>query len=210
MENEKIEIKRIFPETTATRKMDAFIGQQPRKINPSLKTEKKEGETAGEKNREKRPWLLFGMIILVILLTLGGSSFYFYRQYKKVLIEKNSAAGEQSPAKSELQALKEEIGKIYELPQDEEPILATVTDIEKVKVQQFFAKAQNGDKVLIYTNNKKAVLYRPSSKKLIEVSPVSGIDESTAPENIIAPVQNPESQNPENVPAENVPNETQP
>ena len=39
--------------------------------------------------------------------------------------------------------------------------------------QQFFANSQYGDKVIIYTNAKKAILYRPGLGKIIEVAPVN-------------------------------------
>jgi hypothetical protein len=51
--------------------------------------------------------------------------------------------------------------------------VATVSDASKLQSQQFFAKAQNGDKVLIFTNAKRAVLYRPSTNKVIEYAPVN-------------------------------------
>lgn len=46
-------------------------------------------------------------------------------------------------------------------------------DPEKLRDQPFFANAQRGDKVLIYANAKKAILYNPPSNKIIEVAPVN-------------------------------------
>lgn len=66
-----------------------------------------------------------------------------------------------------------EIGQLINLPTGEEPTVATVTDIEKLKDQPFFQKAKNGDKVLIYTQAKKAILYDPNAKKIIDVAPIN-------------------------------------
>ncbi len=63
-----------------------------------------------------------------------------------------------------------EIGKLITLPEGETPTIATVSDLEKLSDQAFFANALLGDKVLIYTKARKAILYRPSEKKLIEVA----------------------------------------
>jgi hypothetical protein len=58
--------------------------------------------------------------------------------------------------------------------------MATVLEQDKLKDQPFFARAQNGDKVIIYTQNKKAILYRPSENRIIEVAPlVVSEDENT-------------------------------
>jgi hypothetical protein len=64
------------------------------------------------------------------------------------------------------------VGKLTVLPNGETPTLATVTDITKLKEQPFFANAQNGDKVLIYTQAKKAYLYRPTTNKVINIAPL--------------------------------------
>lgn len=65
------------------------------------------------------------------------------------------------------------VSKLIELPQGEKPILATVSDREKLSGQLFFEKAQVGDKVLLYVAAKKGVLYRPSSNKVINVASIS-------------------------------------
>ncbi len=70
----------------------------------------------------------------------------------------------------EIKSITERIGKFMELPGGEVPTLATVSDREKLKGQQFFLNAENGDKVLVYPKAKKAILYRPSSGKIIEVA----------------------------------------
>jgi hypothetical protein len=55
---------------------------------------------------------------------------------------------------------------------DEQPTLASVTDKSKLSDQPFFQKAENGDKILIFVQSRKAILYRPSIKKIIDVAPI--------------------------------------
>jgi hypothetical protein len=99
--------------------------------------------------------------LLLVALSVAGYFYYQYRQSPKV------------QSAEEIKNLKEEIGAMFELPIDEEPTLATVTDREKLAEQPFFQKAENGDKVLIYSNSGRAVLYRPSVKKIIDVTSVN-------------------------------------
>lgn len=149
--------------------------------------EKKEDVLADLSDQEKvaiekkatRDNLIVAFLVFVIMVTLGATAFYFYIQYRKPGIVPNVALSSAEQAKKDADATKNAIGDIMELPDDEEPILATVTDVAKVKNQKFFANAQNGDRVLIYTLNKKAILFRPATNKIIEVNQVSGLDYSS-------------------------------
>lgn len=71
------------------------------------------------------------------------------------------------------QSLVNEVGTIYNLPEGEMPTIATVTDVGLLSDQEFFANARNGDRVLIFEASQMAILYRPSTKKIIEVGPVN-------------------------------------
>ena len=81
----------------------------------------------------------------------------------------------------EVKALTGQIGKSMELPAGEQPTLATVTDQTKLGGQDFFAHAQNGDKLLVYSNARKAILYRPSSGKVIDVTNLISAQASSQP-----------------------------
>ncbi|MEO7364045.1 MAG: hypothetical protein ABIV43_00865, partial [Candidatus Saccharimonadales bacterium] len=59
------------------------------------------------------------------------------------------------------------------VPADETPTVATVSNVEKLKGQTFFANAQIGDKVIVYVNAKQAILYRPSTNQIVTMAPVN-------------------------------------
>ncbi|PIR80160.1 MAG: hypothetical protein COU25_01495, partial [Candidatus Levybacteria bacterium CG10_big_fil_rev_8_21_14_0_10_35_13] len=61
------------------------------------------------------------------------------------------------------------------------PTIATITDKSQLSTQPFFNNAVDGDKVLVYANAKKAILYRPSTDKIIEVAPVNITSPSVSP-----------------------------
>lgn len=113
---------------------------------------------------------LFVFGITAMLLIAFVPSYYFYSQYQKSqkLLQNPTEA-----AREETKSLIAKVSRLIELPNNEEPTIATVSDKEKLKDQAFFSKAENGDKVLIYTQAKKAILYRPGANKVIEVAPIN-------------------------------------
>jgi hypothetical protein len=121
-------------------------------------------------NKKKRlnvKMLSITMSALVILAALGGVSMYFYTKYQHTqdLLHNPSLA-----AQEEVNTLVNTVGKYLELPAGEVPTVATVSDKSKLADQPFFAKAEKGDKVLIYARAGKIILYRPTLNKIIEVA----------------------------------------
>lgn len=126
-------------------------------------------------NSEVKQKTVLAIIGLVIVLA-GAPSLYFYFKYRDA---QKKLADPTQYAQEEVRLLVEKVGKLIELPADEQPTIANITDVEKLSSQPFFASAQNGDKLLIYTNARKAFLYRPSTNKIIEVAPVNLGGEAT-------------------------------
>lgn len=129
-----------------------------------------------QRNLAKKILLPVGTV--AILALAAAPSYYFYQKYQKaqLLIKDPELA-----LREEKSDLISKVSKLIELPITEEPTIATISDAQKIKDQPFFAKAENGDKVLIYTKQKKAYLYRPSNQKLVDVAPINlGTEEEVA------------------------------
>lgn len=105
------------------------------------------------------------VVLLAITVASSGTALYFYN--KSETLQGNSQAVVQQESKT----LVAQIGRLIVLP-DEEPTIATVSDPDVLKNQPFFAKAKKGDRVLLYANAKKAILYDPVNDKIIEVAPI--------------------------------------
>jgi len=109
-----------------------------------------------------------GLVVIVVLavLFLGtlGTTYYFYQKSHSVVVK--------DPQKELEQTIKM-VGKHLVLPTNEIPTMATVSDPEKLKDQPFFANAKKGDKVLIYANSQKAILYDPEADRIVEVAPIN-------------------------------------
>jgi hypothetical protein len=115
------------------------------------------------------PW------VLLVLVLLAGAGFVFRQHREAKQLQNQLLDLKQNPQKAteeESKALLDKVGQLIELP-NEQPTIATVTDLSALKDQAFFANAQVDDKVLIFSNAKKAILYRPSTNKIIEVAPVN-------------------------------------
>ncbi|MFA5358568.1 MAG: hypothetical protein WC310_01945 [Patescibacteria group bacterium] len=108
------------------------------------------------------------LAVVIILLAVGGiaTSIYYSNRYRQL------KANPDIEAQKETETLVSAVSKIMELPADETPTVATIMDKDKLKDQPFFAKAENGDKLLAYTKAMQAILYRPSTNKIINVAPI--------------------------------------
>ncbi len=128
-----------------------------------------EAEKAPE-NSGRFKFFAFKLLPYILMIILGAVGGIYIAQKKPDWFGLSKGSAQ---VQAEIDALVVEVGKLIALPSDEKPTVATVTDLDKVKDQPFFKNAKNGDKVLIYTNAKKAILYRPGEKRIIEVGAVN-------------------------------------
>ena len=124
---------------------------------------------------------IIALVFLVVLL-ISPPLYYFYREYNKMYGEYQKTRLQLNKSSAQLggentQAIIDKVNKLIELPK-ETPTVASITDKTKLKNQPFFARAQNGDKVLVYQNAKKAIIYREAINKIIEVGTIN-INEGT-------------------------------
>jgi len=130
------------------------------------------------KHRPKRLKTL-AIVVLVVVVSLLTYQYIDARQQIKQL-QKAPAKSQQSQDSSD--AVIAKVSKLTILPA-EQPTVATVSDINKLRAQPFFANAKDGDRVLIFKNTKKAIIYRPSTNQIVEIAPIiPGVDgEATNP-----------------------------
>ena len=107
------------------------------------------------------------LLLIVVILALAGVAGYLYKNRVKTPQDQAKAV------EKEVADIIRAVGKLIVLPENETPTVATVTDPEKLRSQPFFAHVEAGDKVLIYAQARKAILYSPILNKIKEVSPVN-------------------------------------
>lgn len=130
----------------------------------------KEDQKHSQKKKSVRIGSRLVTIILVVLVLAGfAATGYLLWQNNRLQSDPNSLQKAQT---NQANALKDKVSKLISVP-NETPIVATVSDKEKLKDQPFFADAQNGDYILMFPQAKKAYIYRESENKLINVGPIA-------------------------------------
>jgi len=102
-----------------------------------------------------------------VLLLATGTAGYFAKSYYDLRAHPGNAA------EGDTERLMSAVGKLYQLPSDETPIIGKVRDKEKLKDQPFFQKSENNDDILIFQKAKIAIIYRAPENKLINVGPIA-------------------------------------
>ncbi|MFZ2682353.1 MAG: hypothetical protein WAZ14_04660 [Patescibacteria group bacterium] len=117
----------------------------------------------------RKPWWkrLIVPVLVLLLLSSIAAGVYLFLEMQTLKTDSDTLAA------AEVDRLIMDVGKLIVLPTDETPTVATVADPERLRDQTFFANAKTGDRVLLYTNAKKAILYDPVANKIVEVAPIS-------------------------------------
>lgn len=138
----------------------------------------------------RKKFIIVSLIGLVSLAILGfGIKSYLDLRHTKQELEaiKNNP---NQKTKEEVRDIIDKVGKLVILPQNEDPTIATVTDPAKLSDQPFFANSKSGDKVLIYQEASRAVLYRPSENKVIEIAPLNLTGQNSVTPSVDGSAQN--------------------
>jgi type VI protein secretion system component VasK len=122
-------------------------------------------ENKSTKPKRSKLRIALGILAAVVIVALAATVVILWQQ-NATLRDTDQAVAEQA------QQLKDKVSLLMEVP-DETPVIATVSAVEELRDQPFFKKAENGDKVLIFSAEKKAVIYRESTNKIINSGPIA-------------------------------------
>ena len=114
--------------------------------------------------------------ILLVAVVILGSQLVSAKSDAKNLQTQLAGVKENPQALVQKQSddLIAKVATLMKLPAGETPTVAAVSDAAAAKQQSpFFANAANGDKVLLYVKAGEAILYRPSTNKIILVAPLT-------------------------------------
>ena len=119
-------------------------------------------------------------LVFALLVVVAGAVFLLNRQQRSSLsagVEGENLTAEQ------IEVIVAKVGKHLVLPEGEVPVVATVVDAESLRASQpFYQNIDNGDYLLIYQNQARAILYDPKNDILVNVGAVQTADAVPAPD----------------------------
>lgn len=128
----------------------------------------------------KKLWFQPYTPILFLLLLLFVAYRFVYPTFQKAIRSDNTVQNISiTPTDQVLEdetSIVNRVSKLLHLPSDEKPQIITITTIEQFKDQPFFKNAKNGDILLIYSKNKKAILYDPKNNIILDTAPIAATE----------------------------------
>ena len=103
------------------------------------------------------------LLLAVLLLVASACAIFYYAKYRHIAEQDLGVQAE---------VLTKRLQSTIKLP-DEKATLAMVTDKSKLDNSLLSADVENGDQILVFTQAKRAILYRPSLRKVINIYPLA-------------------------------------
>jgi len=119
-------------------------------------------------NLKRMVQIVLALLLLVIIAWLVHG----YVTTKNQLEKQKNAPSAQTPTQQTIS----KVSALVDVPSNETPTLANISNADALRKlskfnASFFADAKNGDVLLVYTKNNKAIVYRPSTNKIIASGP---------------------------------------
>lgn len=117
-----------------------------------------------------RRLIFMGVVAFIVLGALIGGAIIFYKNYTQ------TDAYKKKQEEKELVKTVNAVGSVLLLPSGR-PTMFVIADAQALSTQQaFFRGAINGDRLLIYKDVGKAVLYSPTRHLIVNVGPITTDD----------------------------------
>lgn len=111
--------------------------------------------------------------LLIVSLAAFGWSFWSYQNVKKdlAILKDPQLASELS--QKETSELIGKLSKLMVVPADRDPVVAVINDVEMLAAtQDFYVPAHNGDKLIMFQDSRKAVIYDEDDNRIVNVGPI--------------------------------------
>ena len=130
--------------------------------------------------REGKMVIWIGVVVVVALVVFGAVSYFRAGPDSSSNGDLSASSTDNQVAAKEVKSLLAAASQLILIP-DEEPTVVTITNAKEAAAQQaFYAGSLDGDKLLVFPQAQKAVIYSPSRKILVNVGPIYFNDEEAA------------------------------
>lgn len=134
------------------------------------------------------PKTILRLLVVLALLIFGIWSFRNYQRVQEQL-DALSPQAQSERAQKERQELLASVASLMVLP-DEDPLILDIENAEAIgQTQPFFVDSQDGDKVLIYIQAGKSIIYSPTRNIIVNVGTLSVQGNSSLPLDTENPLQ---------------------
>ncbi len=128
----------------------------------------KSGDLGVLPKESKKGSYLFSIALIVVVVALTLGLVYMYRINQSL----RQPEVQSELAKQANNKLLDRVSEIILVPTDEEPTIAKIVNVANLQKTNadFYKDARDGDRLIIYSS--KAIIYRESENKVINVAPV--------------------------------------
>ncbi len=131
---------------------------------------------------------IVALVALVIVIDMQRRAAEQQLQALSVRLEQVTSGGNQAQNREAAKAIVDKVRKLYTLPADIEPTVATIVDVDELRKRNpFYNKAENGDYLIVTTE--RAILYDPDNNVILDVVPVQIQQEAPAEEGAQPPAE---------------------
>lgn len=118
--------------------------------------------------------VVFNLILSIAVIALAGTTYFLYQEYQESQdeIDKLRDPANIDQIQNDLVAQTVDAVENIVVTPSEEPTVATILDVDSLITENetFYADAQNGDRLLVYTT--KAIIFRESTGQIVNIAPV--------------------------------------
>jgi len=125
-----------------------------------------------EKNSKNNMKKYLIILCVLLLVAISGALAYYFIYYQNKQLNLAKIEEQQKVLAEESKKYMDELKSVMLIEGDESPVIAKVSDAEKLKLTnpEFYKNLQVGDIVYIYSY--RIIVFRPSEKKIINIAPI--------------------------------------
>lgn len=126
---------------------------------------------AAPSSRTKTLTLLIIVALVALVVALDMRRRMVEDQLTKLSVSVDQVTGNREQNKETAKRIIQQVRKIYLIPSDVEPTVATIVNVDALKARNdFYKSAKNGDYLLV--TNERAILFDAKKNMILDVAPV--------------------------------------